>query len=178
MMLARAKELFILKILCRNDLVRYARHLGVRVGDGCRIFGNPRVVFGTEPYLVSLGNHVTIASGTRFITHDGGVRVFRENQPNIDLFGPIRLGNNVFVGFNVLMLPGVTIGDTCVVGAGSVVTRSIPPGTVAAGCPAHPLKSVEEYWQKVGPVALHVRSLPQAEKRKAVLQHFGRSGCP
>ncbi|MFN0130111.1 MAG: acyltransferase [Verrucomicrobiales bacterium] len=52
---------------------------------------------------------------------------------------PIRIGNNVWLGSHVVVLPGVTIGDNAVVGAGAVVTRSIPSGECWAGVPARPL---------------------------------------
>jgi acetyltransferase-like isoleucine patch superfamily enzyme len=173
-MTARLKEFFLMKIVCRNNTVRYARRLGVTIGDQCRLLDHPRRIFGTEPYLVSLGHHVTITSGVRFVTHDGGVWVFREDDPEIDVFGPIRIGNNVFIGFDTLVLLNVTIGDNCVIGAGSLVTRSIPSNTVAAGCPARPLKSLEEYRKKVEPLASHLRSLPKDRKREALLRRFGR----
>ena len=57
---------------------------------------------------------------------------------------PIRVGNNVWIGGNVIVLPGVSIGDNCVIGAGSVVTRDIPSGTVAAGNPCRVLKKIQK----------------------------------
>lgn len=54
---------------------------------------------------------------------------------------PVTIGNNVWLGGNVTIVPGVTIGDNCVIGAGSVVTRDIPSNTVAAGNPARVIKS-------------------------------------
>lgn len=54
---------------------------------------------------------------------------------------PVTIGNNVWMGGNVTIVPGVTIGDNCVIGAGSVVTRDIPANTVAVGNPARVIKS-------------------------------------
>jgi acetyltransferase-like isoleucine patch superfamily enzyme len=170
-MLERIQDFWLQKFVCRNDTVRFARYLGVTVGEGCRMFDNPRHVFGSEPYLVKLGDHVTIASGVRFITHDGGVWVFRKEHPEIDLFGNIVVGNNVFIGFNVIILPNVTIGDNCVLGAGSIVTRDIPSNVVAVGNPAKVLRTLDDYWRKVQPVALHVRNLAPETKRDAIVKH-------
>ena len=55
---------------------------------------------------------------------------------------PVTIGNNVWIGGSVTILPGVTIGDNAVIGAGSVVTRSVPPSVVAAGNPARVIKSL------------------------------------
>jgi acetyltransferase-like isoleucine patch superfamily enzyme len=157
-----------------RDPVGYARSIGVQVGNDCRLLCITPTTFGSDPYLIKIGNHVTIAAGVRFITHDGGVWVFRHRQPEIDVVAPIVVGNNVFVATNALLMPGVTIGDNCVVAAGAVVTRDIPSGHVAAGVPARCIKTLEEYWQKVStsPNAFHLRSRPLEEKRRLWVEHF------
>jgi acetyltransferase-like isoleucine patch superfamily enzyme len=134
--------------------------------------------FGSEPYLISIGNHVTVTGGVRFITHDGGVWIFREDHPDLDIVAPIVVGNNVFIGLNAIVLPGVTIGDDCVIGAGSVVTKDIPSGTVAAGVPARAIKSVAEYRESLRDKELSSRSLEQAQKREFLIQFFRPSQDP
>ncbi len=66
------------------------RKRGVKIGDNCEIYST--VNFGSEPYLISIGNHVRITHGCRFITHDGGVWVLRElkKDSSLDLFGGIK----------------------------------------------------------------------------------------
>lgn len=112
--------------------VDVARAMGVTIGSNSRILGNPYKVFGSEPYLVSIGDHVEITADCRFITHDGGAWVIRHDEEcrDIDVFGRTKVGNNVFIGLNSIIMPGVTIGDNCVIAAGSVVTKSIPSGEV------------------------------------------------
>lgn len=156
----------------KTDPVKYARSVGVRVGERCRLIGIEPGGFGPEPYLIRLGNHVTITHGVRFITHDGGVWVFRDRDPDISVYAPIVVGNNVFIGINTIILPGVTIGDDCIIGAGSVVTRDIPSGSVAAGVPARPVRRIEDYWEKVRLKALSIRSIPDDERRRVLESHF------
>ncbi|MGY1601159.1 acyltransferase [Geodermatophilus sp. SYSU D00815] len=140
------------------------------VGADCRFLGVERGTFGSEPYLITVGNHVTL-TGVRMVTHDGGVWVLREKYPDIDVVGRIVIGDNVFVGLGVIVLPGVTIGANSIVAAGSVVTRDVPPGSVVAGTPAKVIRTVAEYEQRVLPRAVHVRGLPPEEKRRVFLEH-------
>jgi acetyltransferase-like isoleucine patch superfamily enzyme len=121
---------------------------------------------------VSLGNHVTVTDGVSFVTHDGGVWVFREEQPDIDIFGPIRVGNNVFIGINSIIMPGVTIGNNCIIAAGSVVTRDVPDDTIFGGVPAKLIKNISEYREGVLKHALHIRSCRPEEKRSFLLDYF------
>lgn len=150
--------------------IKDVRALGVRIGEDCRIYVG--VDFGSEPYLVSIGNHVTLTSGVRIVTHDGGVWVFREEFPEIDLFAPVKIGNNVFVGYNAILLPGTEIGDQCIIGAGAVVTGYIPPGSVAVGIPAKVITTVEEYKARALERASHIRNKSPEEKRRILLQRF------
>lgn len=153
----------------RRDPVAYARSLGVRIGEDCRLIG---VDFGSEPYLVTLGDHVS-ATATQFVTHDGGVWVFRDRRPDGDLIAPITVGSNVFLGSATTVLPGVTIGDNVVVGAGAVVAADLPSNCVAVGVPAKPIRSLDEYWQAVEPRLLPTKLLSQGEKRRFLQERFG-----
>lgn len=125
----------------RPSLYRWL--LGVDIGENNRFTGV--INFGSEPYLVKVGDNVTLAQGTTFVTHDGGVSLFRNDYPGLNVFGKITIGSNVFVGSGVTILPGVTIGDNVVIGACSLVAKSIPSGVVAAGVPARPIKSIDSY---------------------------------
>jgi acetyltransferase-like isoleucine patch superfamily enzyme len=92
--------------------------------------------FSSEPYLIELGDHVLIASHVQFITHEGGWCFSDEICPGNNIFGRIKVGNNVTIGMGAILLPGTDIGDNCIVGAGSVVRGNIPPDSVINGNPA------------------------------------------
>jgi len=121
------------------------RRKGMRIGPDCRFTGRPD--FGSEPFLISIGSHVALASGITFITHDGGTWVFRrqERYRRVIKFGRIQILDNCVIGKGVFILPGVTIGPNSVVAAGSVVSRNIPPNVLAAGNPAKPVMGIEQY---------------------------------
>lgn len=121
----------------------YQKLLGVHVGVGNRFTG--AINFGSEPYLVELGDDVTVAQNVTFITHDGGARLFRGDHPGLNIFDRIRVGNNVFIGSAVTILPGVSIGNNVVIGACSLVTKSVPSNVVVAGVPARVIKSIDDY---------------------------------
>jgi carbonic anhydrase/acetyltransferase-like protein (isoleucine patch superfamily) len=131
----------ILKRLWRWHL----RRRGLQMAPDCRFMGFP--TFGSEPYLVSIGKHVTISTNVSFITHDGGTWVFRD-QPRyqrVIKYGRIVIHDNCFIGARAIIMPGVSIGPNAVVAAGSIVTKSVPPDSVVAGVPAKFLSTVEEY---------------------------------
>lgn len=80
----------------------------------------------THPKGIHVGQHSYFAFDSRILSHDM-TRNFRAHT---------RIGSNCFIGGRSLILPGVTIGDSCIVGAGSVVTRSVPANCIVAGNPA------------------------------------------
>lgn len=128
--------------------VDVARKMGVTVGDGCKFLDNPFRIFGSEPYLIKIGNNVELTNGVKIVTHDGGLWVLRnlyDDFKKSDFLAPVIIGNNVFIGNNSIILPGVKIGDNVVVGAGSVVTKNIKEGTVVCGVPAKQIKDIEDY---------------------------------
>jgi acetyltransferase-like isoleucine patch superfamily enzyme len=121
------------------------RRKGLNVADDCRFEGFPS--FGSEPYLITIGKRVAMASDVSFITHDGGTHVFRneERYRKVIKYGRIVVHDNCVLGHRVIVLPGVSIGPNSVVAAGSVVTRNIPPNVLAAGNPAKPVLTLHQY---------------------------------
>ena len=127
----------------------YAKKIGVNCNDSCYFIGR-NINFGSEPYLIKIGNHVKISNDVQFITHDGGTFIFREDEEykNVIKFGKIEIGDNCFIGAKSIIMPGVKIGKNCVVAAGSVVVKSVRDGSVVGGNPARYICSFEEYKKK------------------------------
>lgn len=155
----------------RRDMIKYARNLGVRVGDRCKI--DRTVEFDSEPYLIEIGNHTHVTNGVRFITHDGGVWTIRALYGLKDggLPGPIKIGDNCFIGNNAAIMPNVTIGNNCIIGYGSIVTHNIPDNEIWAGIPARRIESIEEYWEK-NKDRITVPPHGYAAKKQWLLKHF------
>ncbi len=114
---------------------------------GENFFFQPRLI-PDEPKLISFGNNVSVASGVTFVTHDVIDKVLNNMDLNCTFrynCTPIKIGNNVFIGCNVTILPGVEIKDNVIVAAGSVVTKSVKENTVVAGNPAKEISTFDKY---------------------------------
>ncbi len=159
-------------LLWQLDGIRYLREIMKvgSIGERCRINS---CQFGTEPYLIEIGCHVHVGNNVQFLTHDGGVWVLRDllHDQTLDYFGKIIIRDNVFIGNNTIILPGITIGENVVVGAGSVVTKDIPPNVIAAGIPARVIKTIEEYLKKRD-LCLQTKQLTMREKEEIIKAHF------
>lgn len=144
---------------------KYARYIGVKIGKSCSIHTKD---FGSEPYLVEIGDHVQITHGVKFFTHSGGW-IFRSEYPKLDAFGKIKIRSNVYIGNNVLILPGVTIGNNVMIGAGAVVTKSIPDDSVAAGNPARIISDTLTTKKRMILKNLNTKGLSPEEKKRILL---------
>jgi|WetSurSiteA1Bulk_404760.scaffolds.fasta_scaffold02428_4 acetyltransferase-like isoleucine patch superfamily enzyme len=168
----RNLQAFFIKKAGDKQKTWYLRRLGVKVGENCHI---NTMAFSTEPYLVEIGNHVAIAAGTEFITHDGAIWCFREEIKNGDIFGKIKIGNNVFIGNNCTILPNTQIGDNSIIGAGSVVRGIFPENSVIIGNPAKVIMKMSMqkllYLQNKG--LMRTSNLSEAAKDKLVKEQFG-----
>ena len=132
---------------CRPDGVEWAgwlkRHGRLHgMGERCSI--QTTTVF-TDPQYVRLGNNVRL-SGCTLFGHDGSVNMLNAAFGcQLDNVGKIDIRDNVFIGHNAVVLPGVTIGPNAIVGAGAVVNRDVPPNSIAVGVPAKPVGRLDEY---------------------------------
>lgn len=86
------------------------------------------------------------------------------------------IGNDVYIGNNVIILPGVTIGNNVIIGAGAVVTKTIPDNSVAVGVPARVIKTADEYLEKIKTESLHLGHLKGQEKDRALMDYYGYKG--
>lgn len=116
----------------------------VHFGDNVYANFNLTLVDDTDIYVgdkVMFGPNVTVATAGHPI--DPELR-YQAMQYNI----PVHIGNNVWIGANAVVLPGITIGDNSVIGAGSVVTKDIPPNVIAVGNPCRVLREISEHDKK------------------------------
>lgn len=125
----------------------YLRRLikrGLSVGNdfqmekGCNIDAN-------FPWLIKIGNNVTMASWVYLSAHDGAA----QKQIGYSRVGKIEIGDNVFIGARTIVLPNVTIGNNSVIGANSVVSKDIPDDVVAVGSPAKVIMDLNSYKKKL-----------------------------
>lgn len=166
----------------RNRIIRmnlgpvgYAAKVGVNFPQGgLHVYGT--VNWSTEPWIITLGTNVHITDGVRFLTHDGGTLLYRNQVPDLEITKPITVGDNVYIGNNVIILPGVTIGSNVVIGAGAVVSRDIPDNSVAVGVPARVIKTADEYFEKIKRESLHLGQLEGQEKDKALMEYYHYMG--
>lgn len=119
------------------------KKMGMKIGNNCSI--QPGVVFDySHCWLINIGNNVTIAPQVYLLAHDASTK----RSLGYTKIGSINIEDNVFIGAKSLIMPGVTIGRDSIIGANSVVTKSVPQGVVVSGNPAKILCSVEEYLEK------------------------------
>ena len=157
------------KILPRRVVLHLLKKEGLVLGKDCEILNG--YDFGSEPYLVSIGDNVRISDGVRITTHDGAVWVLRHLYPdctNADRFGRVKIGDNCHIGMNAMILPGVTIGKNCIVGAGAIVTHDVPDGAIVAGIPARVIGNIEGYYEKHRGEMLATKRMSWDEKRQFV----------
>lgn len=122
-----------------------AKHRGMKVGKSFNM--SDKVYFGTEPYLIEIGDHVNIAAGVRFVNHGGTTTLLRRlpGYEDARIFGRIKIGNNCTIGINCVIMQDVQIGNNCILGANSVLSQSMPDNTVFIGNPAQFLCTIEDY---------------------------------
>ena len=133
-----------------NAYLEFLRKNGIAIGEGTRVRYPLTIEIDiTRPELIEIGDNVLLHRNLTILTHDYASRVF------VNLYGDfipshkkIKIGNNVWFGENCAVLKGVTIGDNCIIGYGSTVLKDIPPYSVAVGCPAKVICSLEEYYNK------------------------------
>ena len=106
---------------------------GYNIEVGEHFYANVNCVVLDEA-KVTFGDNVFVAPGCGFYTAGHPLDVEQRNR-GLEYARPITIGNNVWIGAQVCVLPGVTIGDNCVIGAGSVVNKDIPSGSLAVGNP-------------------------------------------
>lgn len=155
--------------------IKYAKKIGVNLSDN-EVYIYGKIEWGTEPWLITIGENVHITDGVKFINHDGGTLLFRKIVKDLEITKPITVGDDVYIGNNVIILPGVKIGNRVVIGAGAIVTKDIPDNSLVVGVPARVIKTADEYYEKLKKKSLHLGNLKGIDKDKALMKYFDYKG--
>jgi acetyltransferase-like isoleucine patch superfamily enzyme len=112
------------------------------VSVGAKTWIGPLVILDGSGGSLRIGSNCSISAGVQIYTHDSVRRALSGGEADLER-GPVEIGDDCYIGPNVIITKGVTIGSRSAVGAGSFVNRDIPPNTIAIGSPARSVGSVE-----------------------------------
>ena len=125
------------------SLVEMYKRMGVEIGEDCKFQFEVNIDY-SHYWLITIGNKVTLAPRVHILAHDASTK----HPLGYAKIAKVKIEDNVFVGAGTIILPGVTIGKNSIIGAGSVVSKSIPENVVAVGNPAKVITTVEAYLEK------------------------------
>lgn len=159
--------------------LNYLRKQGIKIGKRCTV-GPARTmaIDASRPYMVEIGDDVRLNYGLTIMTHDIATLVFKNRFGDfIPSSGKVKIGNNVYFGRNCTVLKGVTIGNNCIIGYGSLVMRDVPDNSVVAGSPAKVICTLEQYYEKRKEKAIEeafalAREIQRVYNRKPVPADF------
>lgn len=168
------KILNLISSLATKRKIHYLRKKGLKIGERTIIL-TKKNSFSTEPYLISIGSDCLISGECLFIPHDGGTWVPNNlNKTRFDKIAPIKIGNNVYIGIRTIVLGGVSIGDNCIIGAGSIVTKDLPSNSVACGVPARVICTLDQYISKNLPKFDNTFGFKPKDKKDYFLKKYNR----
>lgn len=135
-------------MMLRNGFTRadFLRRHDILRSIGEKVYFYSRIL-PADPKLLKLGSNVVIATNVRFVNHDRADIMLSAmyDRKYTKYYDCIEVGNNVFIGADVIVLPGVKIGDNSVIGAGAVVTKDLPAGKVWGGTPARCIGNFDDF---------------------------------
>lgn len=133
-----------------ESYLNFLRSRGAKIGENCHIFSSTTVNIDLQrPYLLEFGNQVVLTENVTILTHDYSHTVMRKKYgDNIGDAKSVKIGNNVFIGMDSIVLMGTEIGDNVIIGAKTVVRGKIPSNVVVAGNPCKIVCTIEEYYKK------------------------------
>lgn len=157
------------KRYCSPDGREWAEFLKARgalfsMGENCSIQTNVHIA---DPSYVRMGNNVRL-SGCTLFGHDGSINMInRAYGLNLDRVGKIELLDNVYIGHQAIILPGVTIGPNAIVASGAVVSKDVPENVVYGGIPAKRICSLDEHVERLKKQTADLPWMHLIEKRNA-----------
>ena len=133
-----------------SDYVAYLRSLGMTIGDNTVIYSpNYCVIDQTRPWMIEIGNNVSITTGVTILTHGYDWSVFKGMYGDVlGSAGRVKIGDNVFIGMHSTILKGVTIGDNVVIGANSLINKDVPDNCVVVGNPQRVVCDIDSDLEK------------------------------
>ena len=162
--------------ILKKATIEAAKNRGLKIGENLYVQGVPN--FGSEPFLIEIGNHVTLAEGVSFINHGGDARVTKRIEKYKDgrNFGRIKIGNNTFIGKGTILMPGISIGNNCIIGSLSVVSSSVPDNSVYVGSPAKFICTIDEYGERL--LTNNVMYPRELEQNRKALEDYLQKNLP
>ncbi len=162
--------------ILKKATIEAAKNRGLKIGENLYVQGVPN--FGSEPFLIEIGNHVTLAEGVSFINHGGDARVTKRIEKYKDgrNFGRIKIGNNTFIGKGTILMPGISIGNNCIIGSLSVVSSSVPDNSVYAGTPVKFICTIDEYGERL--LKNNVMYPRELEQNRKALEDYLQKNLP
>lgn len=149
-----------------DSYVKYLKSLGMKIGERTTFYApNKTQIDTTRPWLIEIGNDVSITEGVTILTHGYDWSVLKGVYGDVlGSSGSVSIGNNVFIGMQTTILKGVHIGDNVIIGANSLVNKNIPNNVVAAGNPCKVIMTLDEYHEK--------RKLTQLDEARELVYKF------
>jgi len=133
------------KIFKRKKYLDTLVEKGLKIADSSKITCySPEGIDGLFPWLVEIGDKTIISTNCNILAHDAALA----NICGFSKIGRVTIGNNVYLGNNVTVLPGVKIGNNVIVGAKSLVNKDLEDNSVYVGIPAKRICSIEEFKSK------------------------------
>ena len=130
--------------------VAHLRKAGTVIGNNTVIY-SPRncLIDETRPWMIEIGNNVSITNGVTILTHGYDWSVFKGKYGDVlGSAGHVKIGDNVFIGMNATILKGVTIGNNVVIGANSLINKDVPDNCVVVGNPQRIVSDIDSYLEK------------------------------
>lgn len=152
-----------------ESYIAFLKRRGAEIGENVRIFTPSKTHIDTqEPFMIHIGSNVVLTGPVTILTHDYSscvcARAFPEKERAVSAMRPVQIMDNVFIGWGSTLLPGTTIGENSIIGAGAVVSGIIESNSGYVGNPARKLMSIEEFYDK--------RLKRQEDEAKLVYQSY------